>query len=743
MKFSRRMAVWVVVSSILISVVMGYGVTKLTTEVKYEHFLPEDYPSVKTLEEYQTRFPSTSRTMLLMESENVTKSDVVEKILQLENLIQQDPLIQSFLVQESSYLTYVLPPILETTGGVMPHGAQLEAAIQQALSTPEVASIVVGKYISADQSAALMLVSVYAEISEENKNQIVSHIREYADSVVGDDLTIRVTGDLVLYHDMQQMMDEDNRTLIPVAMVLVSVIIFIIFRRPSDIPLALLLVGVGTLWTVGLMGYLGIEFTTIHVAVVPLLLGLGVDYAVHYLNRYYEESEHRKVSEAATVAVGTVGRAIGIAAITTIIGFSSFLTSKLPPVQTLGEFLALGIGLMFVLSATLLPAVVVLRDRKRVRGVRRMRGEKLRSALTRLAIGAEHHWKPILGIILLVTVPCAAVAPQVSSTMSFETFLPSQLESVSSFHQVENLFGGQEYIIILVQGDTLTPAGLQDMLVLEQAILSDENGDGLITGTSSIADLVAYYAGGPIPENQEVVTEILDSIDSSQKAGLLSSDGTTVILVMVSASTDEQMKQATRVVRSHVKAYEGVLDVMINGDPAVTGEPPILSDIMDMVMSGLKSSTVITIILCLLVLIFLFRAPLLGVVSVTPLLIVLAWEFGVMWLLGWSLDVLSMGISALIIGLGIDYAVHTIHRFREERGRNPEAALKQTLSSVGVPITVGAATTVGVFGVLSLSRMPAMAHFGQLTAMVILFAYIVVLLALPAILVMIGKRLKR
>lgn len=744
LKFSRRTIAAIVLISIAISAAMGYGTTKLTTKVQYEQFLPEHYPSVKTLKEYQERFPSASQIMLLIESENVARADAIERILLLENLIQQDAVIQTVLLQKTSYLTYVLPLILENTGGMLPQGVQLEIAVQQVLTRPEVAGMVVGKYITADQKAALLTVSISADAPEETKNQIVDRVREYADSVADENFAVRVTGDVALYRDMHSMMDQDNRILIPTAIVLVAAIIFVIFRRLSDIPMALLVVGVGTLWTVGLMGHLGIEFTTLHVAVVPLLLGLGIDYAVHYLNRYYEECKRGiKATEAATIAVGTVGRAIAIAAVTTIIGFGSFLMSDLPPVQTLGEFLAIGIGLMFVLSASLLPAAVALRDRNRTRRAMRMRGERLRRGLARLAVGVERHWKPILAAVLLVTIPCAIVTPRISSTMSFETFLPSQIESVATLHRVEDLFGGQTSIIVLVQGATLTPEGLQDMLAVENEILSDPSGAGLITGALSIADLVAYHTDGTIPSDQQAVAATLENIENSRKAMLLSADGTAVIHIMVDARTDEQMKQATRVVREHVGGYEGVLNMRVDGDPAVTGLPPILADIMDMVMRGMRNSTTITVILCFAVLILLFRSPILGAAAITPLLIVLTWEFGTMWALGWSLDVLSMGISALIIGLGIDYAVHLIHRFREEQRKDPEQMLRQTLSSVGVPITVGAATTIGVFAVLSLSRMPAMARFGQLTALVIGYSYVAVLLALPAMLVLVGRKIKR
>lgn len=736
----------------LVSGFMAYGVTKISMTTEFDKFLPEEYPSIKAKLEFESEFGRVSYVLILVEGDNVTRAGVIHAILELENSLRTNPELRDVVTQVGAYTDHIIPLILQVGGDVLPPDPQLEASVQSLLAQPEVAERVVGKLIAADQKAALVNVSVGGELSRGERVKVTSALREYVDNfnAVNENLRARVTGDIILHEDIYGMMNRDNSVLIPAAILLVAVILFLVFKRPSDIAIPLLIVGLGSTWAVGAMGYLGLEFTMVHVALVPLLLGLGIDYSVHMLNRYYEErGKGQRVKKAVLTSATTVGVAIYIAAITTMIGFGSFITSGLSPIRTLGAFAALGILFMFILALTFLPAVIVIRDRrgaKRIRAIVMGRGKKVDRVLSATAIGAERHGKPIVLVAVLVAAVCALSAVGISSTMSFETFLPNNVESVVTLNEVKEQFGGQSTIFVLAGGDVTSPQGLREMLILADSVRSDENNlrQGLITGSSSLADMISLAAAGQIPENEDILAEIIENLDPTLKGGLLSDNGKAVIYFFVDVKTDEEMEKTTKIVRSHVREHTGeTLDLSINGEPAVGGDLVIISDILGGITLGMLNSTVLTIILCLIVLTLLFRSPLLGLLALLPLLLTLSWGFGTLRAFGWSLDVLTMGISALVIGLGVDYAVHVTHRFREERRKlGPQQAIRTTVMSVGTAMLAATATTIGVFAVLSLSGMPAMGRFGMLTALVIFYAFIAALVILPSILV-IRARWKR
>jgi hypothetical protein len=718
---------------LLVSGFMVYGITKLSATTEFREFLPEDSPAVKTTVEFESKFGSMTE-LILLKAENVVKAGVIRDILELEDALRSEPKLQGYIADVRSYVDY-----LGLTEDLLllpnPH---LEVYVNSMLAQPQVASAV-DRLISDDQKATLITVSTVSRLPRDERTKktdaFVKFVAGFYEN--NENLTLGVTGDLTLHNEIFGLMDRDNQVLIPAAAIFVVIVLFVVFKRISDIGLPLLTVALGAVWALGAMAWLELEFTMIHVALIPLILGLGIDYSIHMLNRYYEErGRGMRAGRAILTSTRTTGAAIALAAVTTIIGFSSFMISDFPPVSTLGAFAAFGIASTFLLTTIFLPAVLLLRDRRggKVKALVVRRGKRVDKLLSAAAIGAERHGKSIVSIAALLAAICAFSAVGISTAMSFETFMPADVPSMVTLNEVEEQFGGQSVIVVLARGELRSPQGLQTMLDLESAVLSE--GGNLITGSLSLANIISQVAGG-IPRSGYAIEAIIDNLDPTQRGKVLSDDEA-AIYFFVNAKTDRDMAEATRIVRTRVREdMSDSLDLSIDGEPAVGGEPVIISDIVGGMMSSMVRTTVLAFLLCLVVLTIVFRSPVLGGVALLPMLLTVGWEFGTLRALGWSLDVMTISISALIIGIGIDYAIHIIHRFREERRRrSPELqrAIRTTVMSVGTALLAAAATTIGVFGVLALSGMPAIMRFGTLTALVIFYAFVAALVVLPSVL---------
>lgn len=735
---------------LLVSGFMVYGVTKVSTTTSFEEFLPQDYPSVKVMSELEDKFGggSLSFETILLKADNVTKADIIKAILELENTLRTDPDLEGYATQVVAYIDYVIPYI-ENYESLPDH--QLEASVQYVLAQPGVESRV-AEFLAAGQKATLIKVSLNTELSNDKLSEMTDVLHNRVDEFDGkyEDLTTGITGQLTIQKDTQGTMGRDTSTLIPAAMILVILILFLVFRRFSDIFMPFLTIAVGAMWVIGLLGFLGMQFTMIHVALIPLILGIGIAYSIHVLNRYYEErGRGLGVEKAVVKSVKTIGVAVSLSAITTMIGFGSFLISDLPPLREFGVFAALGVFFTFILAVTFLPALLIIRDRRKASEVKALvarRGKRVDKALSAAAIGAEHHRRPIIFGVVCITAVCVFLAFGVSTTMSLETFMPSDIESVVTANEIEGYFGGQSFIFVLAKGDNVTsPQGLQTMIGLENSILSDESNlqSGLITSSMSLAEMVLLATNGAMPQTEnEVIAAlgILRGTYPTQMQGLLTEDNeTTVILFSVIAKTDKDMRDAARIVRSHVEEFRGgALDMTVDGAPAVSGEPVIFSDIMGNLAPSMIKTTILAILLCLIVLCVIFRSIFMGAIALMPMVLILGWELGTLRILGWPLDVMTMGISALIIGIGIDLSIHMTYRFREEwkeHKRSPQQAIRTTVMNVGTALLAAAGTTMGVFAVLSLARMPMLGRFGTLTALVIFYALIAALFILPSILV--------
>jgi hydrophobe/amphiphile efflux-3 (HAE3) family protein len=732
-----------------VSALMAMGVAKLSMTTDFSEFLPQDNPSVMAKLAFEEEFGRASYVKILVEGDDVTRAEAIRAIMQLEDMLSTDEDLENFVAQVEAYTDYVIPPILSLIGRTLPPDLMLENAVRALLEKPEVAERVVGKLISSDRKAALINVTLKGELTKGERSAVIDALKRLVRDFnsANEQLRARMTGDIVVHEDIYDMMGRDNRILIPAAVVFVLVILFFAFGRASDVLIAILIISLGSMWALGIMGHLGLSFTAFHVALVPLILGLGVDYAIYMLNRYYQERRKGLPTEGAIfTSVTVVGVAVSTSAITTMVGFSSFMTSKLVPFRTLGAFAALGILFNLILSLTLLPALLAIRDRRRAGVAREVVGGgrvSVKKLVAAVALAADRHWKPVMVGVTLLTIACAISAIGIPTTMSVELFLPKDIESVATAYQVSERFGQRSMIFVLAKGEVTTLRALEEMLSLQRAVLDDprNSGKSLITGSWSLADAVVLAAGGELPNDEGAISEAIQRLDPATRAMLLRGDRA-VIYFFVSAMTDKEGELATQIVRSHVRAHVcQALDLTIDGEPAVGGETVVLSDILGSIGPTLYRSTALTILLCFVVLMLFFRSPAKGLIALLPLLLTLSWEFGTLRLLGWPLDVLTMGISALIIGLGVDYTVHVIYRFEEERKRaDPREAAGATLASIGTAILSAAATTIGVFAVLSLSGMPAMRRFGILTALVISYGLVAALVILPPILILRGLR---
>jgi len=726
---------------IIVTAVMAYGVTRLSTTTEFKEFLPKDSPAVITTDEFENKFGSATE-LILLRAENVLRAEVFRTILDLENLIMNSPEIENYAETTTSYATIVtrsVPGNLET----LPD-AQLEVIILNAFNGyPEMR-----KFVNENQTVALITISTSPGMSKNERNEktqkFVDLVKEFDENRA--EVELEVTGDLVVSNEIHGLMDRDNKVLIPAAVVLLLLILFAMFKRMSDIGISLLVVGICALWAVGTMGLLQMEFTMIHVALIPLILGLGIDYSIHMLNRYYEELEkHGKSRTAVISSVRTTGFAVVLAAVTTIIGFGSFMVSDLPAIGTLGVFAALGIGFSFLLSTCFLPALLLLRGegshvRKKVE-----RGKAVDRALGRVARFSERHGKILVGVALLLAVASAVWGSSVSTEMSFKTFLPSDVPSMVAMDHLSDEFGGRYAMVVLAHGDFSDPMALREMLEVENAVLG--RGE-TITGSLSLASRIRDIANrlyGPVPiENltREQIDALKGMIEEKERNKLVK-DNTAVIYFYVNAKSDKDMASASRAARDVIREKELTFTEMtVNGEPSVGGIPVIIGDISESISAGMMKTTVLAILLCLLVVAIAFRSIILGAITLVPLGLTVAWEFGAIKIMGWSMDILTMGISSLIIGVGIDYGIHIVCRFLEERKRSgdPAASVTSAAVSVGRALTAAAATTVGVFGILALSRMPALMRFGTLTALLISFTFASAIVLVPSILFVWSKR---
>lgn len=547
-------------------------------------------------------------------------------------------------------------------------------------------------------------------------------------------------------------------------------------RTAADVALALTGIGMAIAWMMGagvLLGprYLGLigRSSELLQALPILLVGLGVDYSVHLTARYRDEiGTGRSVSGAAGRATATVGIALVLATLTTSIGFLTNIVNPVPALRDFGIMAAIGIASAFLIMLTFVPAIRLLLDRRAERRgtlpVERLAGQETRW-ITRgsgaTAVLAERH--PI--IVLATTALLAGVGifglVNLDTEFSSAAFIPEDAQILQTYttlgENYESGFG--EVTDVLIEGDVLTPeshnalaaalAGLDDdEYVVQQggraaalsplSVLAGLMADTGFLGTAtelglqpdltvrSDADVGAIYAAAAA----------LDPVGISQ---VLSADDPPAIRVAISTKAGEGF--AARLDRELAADFEPV--ATLDGVGAiVTNEHIIVTVVIDALNSSQISSLAITLVAAMALLTggfwFESRRPMLGVITIAPVIVVVLWTYGMMAASGIPFGPVTATTAALAIGIGVPYTIHITHRYLEDRQRfdDPAAALRSTTGHTGGALVGSALTTIAGFAVLISSSLTAFQQFGIVTAYAIGFALLGSVIVLPSLLVL-------
>jgi predicted RND superfamily exporter protein len=179
--------------------------------------------------------------------------------------------------------------------------------------------------------------------------------------------------------------------------------------------------------------------------------------------------------------------------------------------------------------------------------------------------------------------------------------------------------------------------------------------------------------------------------------------------------------------------------------PLVTGMVSSMYTVMDSMTESQLLSTFISIILATLVLIIVFRNPILGLIAVIPVGLCIIWIVGTIYVLGYAFNIMTIMVTSLAIGIGIDYAIHATQRFRltADRTGDVKKAVSTTIGHTGGALFISALTTASGFGLLIFAPMPPEQQFGIIMSMTIIYSFIASVIVLPPILMKWGEWRKK
>lgn len=733
-------------AAVALTIILGAFIPRLQFDASITTMIPEDDPVLDELLQVTQEFGSQELFAVAVRAENVYTADTLGKIAALENAIsdlpgvsQVDSPLNVQLVESGPWGLDIRP----VAARVPETSAELAQFRQDFERSPYA-----GRLITDDGCGAMLLVQ-FEPWDDDAKKAVVSEIEQIVHHFPGPE-ELHVVGDLYVFSYTETAMQRDLQKLVPFVVVVIIIVLYLTFRSALGVVVPLLTVFTSLVWTIGLMAFFEVPVSLISMALPVILLTLGIASGIHILNKYQELLEKGlPKNEALEQTFQTIASPVIMAALTTSAGFASLLTAFVRPIREFGVFTAFGVAAAMALSLTVVPAILTLVSPPTKK--RRSVASKRISVLTRLLEGAANLALRRRSLIIGLAVLLLLVMTWGASMIQLESNIVNYFDKRTPIRQgtgiVEDVFGGSMQLAVVF--DAGEPDGIKEPAVLHKMAQVQEylNSFPTINHAMSIVDLLklvnqALWDGDPeyyvIPASREAVAQqllLFTMQGGTGLDGLVSYDYQQGIINAQMKTLDAQ--ELARV----ISAVEQYLIQEFGSDPnlsvRVTGTPKVMMRLMDRYVQTQISSLVTSTIFVGLIVILLMKSFVLGLLCLIPLFFTVAVNFGVMGFTGIPLDAVTSIIASLIMGIGVDYAVHYISRFLQERRtrHNFAEAIYAAGISAGRAIVYNAVALVAGFLVLGFSEsFRAIALFGYLMALTMVVSSAAALVIIPVML---------
>jgi len=641
-------------------------------------------------------------------------------------------------------------------------------------------------YLFPSHDAALVSVRMRAGLSESERTHTIGLIRkavampqwrlQHGESYL-------VTGEPVIVADLtHSITDSIELLLIAVLLVMAATLGLIFTGRPRLLPLAIALLAAAL--TFGALSLAGASLTMASIAVLPVLVGLAVDYAIQFQSRVREQAEHggdaeTLVRRAAGLGAPTIATAGAASAGAMLV----LALSPVPMVRGFGLLLVLGVVLAFLCALTAGAAVLALtgdamgartRPMREPLGARaaatwaaasaawRGAGELLREnpltrAISRAAlVGAVR--RP--GRVLVAGLALAALGWGLDTQTRVETditkLVPQNLSSLEGLNAVERTTGVGGEIDLMVSSRLLTkPATIEWMSAYEAAVLkrfgySTARGCGRarLCPAFSLPDLFAQQTAPattgkgaakskPRKLTQAQVSGLLAAIPAYFSQDVITPNHRVATLAFgIRLMSLQQQQQLIDQMRSSLHPPAGVSAQLVGLPVLAAKSAAAVASPLRRVETLLASLAVVALVLLLA-----FRGDVRrALVPLVPIALASGWSALILFAVRVPLNPMSVTLGALVIAVSTEFSVLLAERHRQERlaGHGTVEALRRAYRRTGAAVVASGVTAIAGFGVLALSDITMLRDFGLVTLIDLSVSLLGVLVALPAALVLSG-----
>ncbi|MDI6856832.1 MAG: hydrophobe/amphiphile efflux-3 (HAE3) family transporter [Dehalococcoidia bacterium] len=590
---------------------------------------------------------------------------------------------------------------------------------------PEMADIV------PDREHGLMVIRLNGNMSIDEQAAAAGDLTELVRGYSFDGLHTLPSGPAILIKEINDSMRDNLVRMGALATALMVVVLLLVFR--ADWPLlSLPVVLIGCVWAFGLMGFLGLPLTMVTISGLPILIGLGVDFAIQFHSRFDEELRRTgSMRDALAASLPRIGTAVAVAVLAASAGFLVLHISRVPMIRDFGSMLAVGTIILFFAGLLFLHSVLFLRGRRASRSVTtasRRRGLQVENVVNTITANTVGRLLPVIAIGLFVVLLGLFLDQRIPLQTDPEKFIPQNSPVLKDLYYIRDTAGSTSELGILVEADdVLRPDVLSWMQEFQQEQMAQHPE---LQRANSLASVVSQAGNGRTPDRGDVEA-LLSVTPESVLKSLVSADHrqASIVFSVGDMSLNER--------RAIVREIEADTDLPPGVSITAGGLSVIGAETANALSQNRGLMTIAALGAITVGLLLVYRNPVKAVLPVLPIVLALGGSSVILYLLGIELNPLTSVSGPLIIAMGTEFTILLMSRYFEERenGHEPRPAMRIASLQIGRAIAASGLTVIGGFAALAFSNFPLLESFGKVTVLDMALCLMATLVVLPPLLV--------
>ncbi len=763
---------YVLTAILLLTIPFVYFYANQKTFNHIDIFFEKDDPDIQLYKKFQKTYGNEEMGVIVLNDDNIFTNENIDIIRKISEMLKMTKGVQRVISiteldvpigREDNLSFEKLIPDEKLTREV------LNSAKERVLSY----ELMTQSLISKDCTTSAIMIELKPIGSNEEKGRVLTGIKNSASGIAGDKIDLHFSGTPYVEVEINSLTEKDNFRFTPITIILIFIIVAFLLKKFSLSILTQLNIYLIGIWGVGFLTLCGETMNMVTVVIPPILLAISVADSIHILAHYREIylTNHKDHVSAVAESVKSLWLPCLFTSLTTGVGFISFITTSVRPVKTVGIFTSIGVMFAFIITIAFLPvALMFLRkrlekdkfieqDRQRMREIqhdssRPIGKDKeeglLARILSKIAVFTVDNYKTI-GIIGAIVLVIAIIGMfRLRYETNFANYLPESNTIKKDITFIEKNLGGSVPIVMLIQAkseknDFTHPHSLKFIEDIQKDIM--EFMDGRYTWSFSIADyfkeLNKAFKNGKqdeykIPDNRIDLLDYYELADLNDLERLVSPDRMEAkVSFLAHLSSSGEAKEMFGKIETLIKDKLGE-----NYTHKHTGSGPLYTFMDNNLKESQVKSFFSALILIFIMMFFVCKGTKLAFISMIPNLFPILLIFGIMGWLNIPLDVTTIMIASVTIGIAVDDTIHFLVWFRRNvlSGMDISQSIIKTYRDTGKPIVITSVVLCMSYLVLSSGSVKPIVAFGILASLAMFFALIGDLLIFPAIILIFKPR---